>query len=358
MDPQILIGEAPSFLATLEHVSRAAPLSKPILVIGERGTGKELISSRLHFLSQRWEQPLVKVNCAALTESILESELFGHEQGAFTGAVTRHKGHFERADNGTLILDELGTVSLRMQEKILRVIEYGEIQRVGSSDTFEVDVRVVAATNEDLPARVRAGTFRADLLDRLAFDVITVPPLRERIDDILPLAHSFAVNICAELSRSHFPGFSSRAASTLLRYEWPGNVRELKNAVERSVYRNEEADEVIDDIVFDPFDSPHRLGEGQDAINTNAAQARRAQVKEALKLPADLKKELQVHERRYLHAALEKANYSQKVAAGLLALSYHQFRNRLKKLDVNSRPDADVRSASRRRSPQLRKRRQ
>ncbi|MEM8548051.1 MAG: sigma 54-interacting transcriptional regulator, partial [Pseudomonadota bacterium] len=238
-----LIGEAPAFLATLEHVSRAAPVSRPVLVIGERGTGKELIASRLHYLSERWEQPLIKVNCAALTESILESELFGHEAGAFTGATRRHEGHFERADSGTLILDELGTVSMRMQEKILRVIEYGEFERVGGSDTLSVDVRVVASTNVDLQAKVANGSFRADLLDRLAFDVITIPPLRERIDDILPLAHSFAVNISAELKRHHFAGFSHVAASTLLRHDWPGNIRELKNAVERSVYRAEDAEE-------------------------------------------------------------------------------------------------------------------
>jgi len=150
LQSQPIIGEAPVFLEMLEHVSRAAPLSKPVLVVGERGTGKELIASRLHFLSGRWEQSVVKVNCAALTESILESELFGHEAGAFTGAVKTHIGHFERADGGTLILDELATISLRMQEKILRTIEYGEVQRVGGTETLQVDVRIVGSTNADL----------------------------------------------------------------------------------------------------------------------------------------------------------------------------------------------------------------
>ena len=159
---QPIIGEAPIFLAMLEHVSRAAPLSKPVLVVGERGTGKELVSSRLHFLSQRWEQPMVKVNCAALTESILESELFGHEAGAFTGAVRTHVGHFERASGGTLVLDELSTISLRMQEKILRVIEYGELQRVGGNDTLFVDVRIVGSTNSDLRTLAAEGKFRDD----------------------------------------------------------------------------------------------------------------------------------------------------------------------------------------------------
>ena len=196
---QPIIGEAPAFLEMLEHVSRAAPLDRSVLVVGERGTGKELIASRLHFLSERWEQNVVKVNCAALTESILESELFGHEAGAFTGAQKTHIGHFERADSGTLILDELATISLRMQEKILRVIEYGEIQRVGGSDTLHVDVRIVGSTNADLQELAAAGKFRKDLLDRLAFDVITVPPLRERVDDIMPLAHAFAINMASEL---------------------------------------------------------------------------------------------------------------------------------------------------------------
>ena len=154
---QPIIGEAPVFLEMLEHVSRAAPLSKPVLVVGERGTGKELVASRLHYLSDRWESSVVKVNCAALTETILESELFGHEAGAFTGAVKTHVGHFERADGGTLILDELATISLRMQEKILRVIEYGEIQRVGSSKIRRVNVRVLSATNANLAETVAAG---------------------------------------------------------------------------------------------------------------------------------------------------------------------------------------------------------
>lgn len=351
-----LIGEAPAFLATLEHVSRAAPVSRPVLVVGERGTGKELISSRLHFLSERWEQPLIKVNCASLTESILESELFGHESGAFTGASQRHLGHFERADNGTLILDELGTVSMRVQEKILRVIEYGEFERVGGSETPQVDVRVVAATNEDLQARVARKTFRADLLDRLAFDVITVPPLRERLDDILPLAHSFAVNMCAELHRSHFSGFSAVAASTLLKHPWPGNVRELKNAVERSVYRSESEEESIDEIVFDPFDSPFQITQSTAAEPVGSAID--VSKDKTLRLPADLNMERDKFERRYLGAALKQANYSQKIAAGLLGLSYHQFRARLKKLEVSAKPDVAIQRGAKRRQPQLRKRRQ
>ncbi|WP_405224674.1 phage shock protein operon transcriptional activator [Lentisalinibacter sediminis] len=344
---QPIIGEAPAFLEMLEHVSRAAPLAKPVLVVGERGTGKELVASRLHFLSERWEQPLVKVNCAALTESILESELFGHEAGAFTGAVRKHVGHFERADGGTLVLDELATVPIRTQEKILRVIEYGEFERVGGSETLQVDVRIVGSTNEDLQTRVADGRFRADLLDRLAFDVITVPPLRERLDDILPLAYTFAVNMTAELRRAYFPGFTARAASALLRRHWPGNVRELKNAVERSVYRSEHPDAKIAEIAFDPFDSPFRLRTEapEEETATPPAPAGRT------RLPTDLKERLAELEISLVRAALEKARYNQRVAAGLLGLTYHQFRGCLKRHDIPSRPDGAVRRQSRRRRP-------
>ena len=328
---QPIIGEAPAFLAMLEHVSRAAPLAKPVLVVGERGTGKELISSRLHFLSQRWEQPLIKVNCAALTESILESELFGHEAGAFTGAVRTHVGHFERADGGTLVLDELATISLRMQEKILRVIEYGELQRVGGSDTVQVDVRIVGSTNADLQALAADGRFREDLLDRLAFDVVTVPPLRERLEDILPLAHAFAVNMVSELKRQYFPGFHPQAASALLRHDWPGNVRELKNAIERSVYRSADPEHRITRIAFDPFDSPFRLREDTPRGGGRQVTAGAAPTSHQPLLPTDLKERVKETEKSLLQAGLRKARFNQRVAADLLGLTYHQLRGKMKK---------------------------
>jgi psp operon transcriptional activator len=331
---QPIIGEAPAFLAMLEHVSRAAALSKPVLVVGERGTGKELISSRLHFLSSRWEQPLVKVNCAALTESILESELFGHEAGAFTGAVRTHVGHFERADGGSLVLDELATISLRMQEKILRVIEYGELQRVGGTDTLNVDVRIVGSTNSDLQALAAEGTFREDLLDRLAFDVVTVPPLRERLEDILPLAYAFALNMVSELRRPLFPGFRAHAASSLLRHDWPGNVRELKNAVERSVYRSEDPEKQIRKIAFDPFDSPFRLREGLPDTEDEKKPPRK---RRPPLFPIDLGERVRETELELLKAGLEKARFNQKVAADLLGLSYHQLRGKIKKHGLDHR---------------------
>ena len=331
-ESQPIIGEAPAFLEMLEHVSRAASLSKPVLVVGERGTGKELIASRLHFLSDRWEQRVVKVNCAALTESILESELFGHEAGAFTGAVKTHIGHFERADGGTLILDELATISLRMQEKILRTIEYGEVSRVGGSDAFQVDVRIVGSTNADLQRLAAEGRFRKDLLDRLAFDVITVPPLRERVEDILPLANTFAIHMASELKWSYFPGFSPRASSTLLRNPWPGNVRELKNTIERTVYRSTDPEQPISKIALDPFDSPFRMAD------STPAKRKPDTVPRPPLLPTDLKQRLQDTEKELLLAALDKARFNQRLAADMLGLSYHQLRGKLRKFNIRGKP--------------------
>jgi psp operon transcriptional activator len=266
-----------------------------------------------------------------LTETILESELFGHEAGAFTGAVKTHVGHFERADGGTLILDELATISLRMQEKILRVIEYGEIQRVGGSATVRVDVRIAGSTNADLRQLAEEGKFRRDLLDRLAFDVITVPPLRERLEDILPLAYAFAINMASELKRELFAGFGTRASSSLLRHDWPGNVRELKNTIERSVYREPDPEKPITKIAFDPFDSPFQ-------IESRAKTAPPARRKHAPLLPTRLTERLEETEKEFLRAALEKARFNQSMAAELLDLSYHQFRGKLRKYGISTQP--------------------
>jgi psp operon transcriptional activator len=328
-----IIGEAPIFLATLERVSRAAAVPKPVLVIGERGTGKELIAARLHYLSPRWDQPLVKLNCSALTETLLESELFGHEAGAFTGATKRHVGRFERADQGTLILDELGTIPPRMQEKLLRVIEYGEFERVGGDETITVDVRIVGASNEDLPAKARRGEFRADLLDRLAFDVITVPPLRARASDILVLAQHFAVNVTAELGRAFFPGFSDYVVQSMLGYAWPGNVRELKNAIERSVYRADDPEAELDELIIDPFHSPHAPVDMYEipAEELAPAPATAPPAQRPAAVPCDLKEEVAALETHLLREAMHAAQHHQKNASLLLALNYHQFRNLARK---------------------------
>jgi psp operon transcriptional activator len=326
-----IVGEAPVFLEMLEHVSRAAPLTKPVLVIGERGTGKELVASRLHYLSERWEQPLIKVNCAALTESLLESELFGHEAGAFTGAARTHIGQFEQSDGGTLVLDELGTIPLRMQEKILRVIEYGEFRRVGGSETLVTDVRVVGVTNEDLPRLAARGEFRPDLLDRLAFDVIHVPPLRARPEDIMTLAYHFAVTLTSELKRPFFAGFSDSVKAELLGAAWPGNVRELKNTIERSVYRSEDPEEPLAEIISNPFESPFgalppAAGEPR-ADEPDATEPAPA----AETFPLDFKALVADYERGLLEAALERSQHNQRIASGLLGLTYDQLRGLVRK---------------------------
>lgn len=313
-----LLGEANSFLEVLEQVSQLAPLDKPVLVIGERGTGKELIANRLHFLSSRWQGPFISLNCAALNENLLDSELFGHEAGAFTGASKRHPGRFERADGGTLFLDELATAPMLVQEKLLRVIEYGELERVGGSQPLQVNVRLVCATNADLPKMVEEGHFRADLLDRLAFDVVQLPPLRERQSDIMLLANQFAIQMCRELGLPLFPGFSERAVDTLLGYRWPGNIRELKNVVERSVYRHGSSDRELDNIIINPFRS---------ALPVPAA----AEPSRTPELPLDLRAYQQDQEKSLLQLSLQQAKYNQKQAAELLGLTYHQLRALLKK---------------------------
>ncbi len=320
-----LIGQSPAFLEVMELTSRAAPLERPVLVIGERGTGKELIAQRLHFLSARWDKPLIKVNCAALPETLLETELFGHEAGAFTGAARRRAGRFERADGGTLFMDEIANASLAAQEKILRIVEYGELERVGSSATLRVDVRAIAATNVDLPAKAAAGAFRHDLLDRLSFEVITVPPLSARREDIPVLADHFGRAMARELGWRTFPGFSEKAMADLLGYPWPGNVREIKNVAERAVYRWADEAAPIDAIPFDPFESPFRPAPAkpQGAATTADGPPTSARL--------DLKSELGRAEKRLLEEALGAARFNQRVAARRLGLSYDQLRNRLRK---------------------------
>ena len=343
-----MLGASPAFGAMLEQVSRLAPLDRPALIIGERGTGKELVAARLHYLSLRWEQPLVKLNCAALTESLLESELFGHEAGAFTGATRRHIGRFERADGGSLFLDELGTLPARMQEKILRVIEYGEFERVGGSETLQVNVRIIGATNEDLPALAQQGRFRADLLDRLAFDVVNVPPLRARPEDILELAQHFAVSFTAELKRPYFPGFSERAVDALLAWPWPGNVRELKNAVERSIYRASDPERPIDRVHFDPFAPPHAPAAAM-AASANASDAGDA-APPFSSLPLDFRAQVGEFEQRLLARALDAADGNRRVAAESLELSYDQLRGLLRKhkLGATGRPGRPAEGVARR----------
>jgi psp operon transcriptional activator len=317
---QPMLGSASVFLDMLEHVSSAAPLNRPVLVIGERGTGKELVSARLHYLSPRWEKPFVTLNCAALNENLLEAELFGHEAGAFTGATRRRQGRFEQAEGGTLFLDEIASASMSVQEKILRVVEYGAFERLGSSETVRVDVRLVAATNVDLPTEAAQGRFRADLLDRLAFDVVTVPPLRERPGDILLLARNFGLAMAQELKRPVFSGFTPAAERMLEAYPWPGNVRELKNVVERAVYRAPDPEQPIADIVIDPFES--RFRPRQTAADTE---------KTLPTVPYDFFAHIAAIEREALTAALSRHGGNQRRTSTDLGMAYHQLRNLLRK---------------------------
>lgn len=336
-----MIGESACFLEMQEHVSRVAPLNKPVLIVGERGTGKELIAARLHYLSRRWQNNFLKINCAALSESLLEAQLFGHESGAFTGASGQRKGYFERADGGTLFLDELANTSMMVQEKILRVIEYGEFERLGGNQTLQVDVRIVAATNEDLPALGRAGKFREDLIDRLSFDVITLPPLRARSEDILVLAEHFAVAMVKELELEFFAGFSDTVQQQLIKYSWPGNIRELKNVIERAVYQHPE--KTVTSLVFNPFESPFRPSlspvREQLAEKTGSVPATtETTIKESASSwngePLDFRQHMQDYEIDVLKKAMEHCQFNQRKTAEFLSLSYHQLRGYLRKYDL------------------------
>ncbi|KMS53508.1 ATPase AAA [Novosphingobium barchaimii LL02] len=321
------IGQSTAFLDAVERASRAAAVRRPVLVIGERGTGKELIAQRLHHLSPRWGEPLVTLNCAALPETLIEAELFGHEAGAFTGATRARAGRFEEADRGTLFLDELGNLSMAAQERLLRAIEYGEVVRIGSSRAMTVDVRIVAATNANLPRMAAEGTFRADLLDRLSFEVITLPPLRAREGDVYELADFYGRRMASELEWDRWPGFSAAAMAALEAYEWPGNVRELRNVVERAVYRWGDENGPVGEVVFDPFASAWAM---QGAVEPAAPPP--AREPELPPAPSgSLRDAVDAHERGLLVETLERLRWNQRKVAGALGLTYDQLRHCLKK---------------------------
>jgi psp operon transcriptional activator len=331
-----LVGQAPAFLDLLEQVSRIAPLDRPVLVIGERGTGKELIASRLHYLSGRWDRRLVTLNAAALPETLLDSELFGHEAGAFTGAVRQRRGRFELADGGSLFIDEIASTSLAVQERLLRVVEYGALERVGGSVTVQVDVRLIGATNVDLPSEAAAGRFRQDLLDRLAFDVLTIPPLRARREDIPLLAEHFGRAMAHDLAWPGFPGFGVEALSALLAHAWPGNVRELKNVVERAVCRSGSPARRITEVQFDPFVSPFRPAPARHELPRFDHDPARLREESRAVVPKtdggmDFRQAVAAFERQLLEDALATHRHNQRVTAGALGLSYDQLRNQLRK---------------------------
>lgn len=343
--PVQALGESEAFLQAQERISRAARTPRPVILIGERGTGKELAAARLHLLSPRWNAPYLTLNCAALSPTLIESELFGHEAGAFTGAVRQRKGRFELADGGTLFLDEVANIPATAQEKILRTIEYGQFERVGGQSTLTVDARLVAATNMDLRREAEAGRFRHDLLDRLAFEVITLPPLRARGRDVLLLAGHFARRMTAELRLEEAPAFTPAAQRALLDYPWPGNVRELKNVVERMVYRCENG--VIDAIEFDPFESPWAPAAVCAPTSDAAPPAAEKEATPPESAAAEaatatfegfadhderpLPEALRAYEIARLRRALEASRYNQRQAAEGLGLTYHQFRGYYRK---------------------------
>ena len=340
---QEAIGQSETFLEFQEQISKVAPIERPVLILGERGTGKELAASKLHFLSKRWQKPLITLNCSALTPTLIGSELFGYEKGAFTGAGARQQGRFEKASEGTFFLDEIGTIPMEVQEKILRVVEYGSFERVGSSESIHVDVRIVAATNVDLFMMVKSGKFKPDLLDRLSFEVIYVPPLRQRKGDILVLANHFAARMAFELGRDEIPKFSSQALKELDVYSWPGNIRELKNVIERAVYRS--SSNTIKEISFDPFKNPYEDALERKRVVLATTKGEVPQDKkitdelssngyfdvmgEILKKP--FKQAIGELEFFLISKALKECQFNQKKAAKRLGISYDQFRGIKKK---------------------------
>lgn len=334
------LGQSEAWLDFQERLSRAAVVNRPVLLIGERGVGKELAARRLHYLSSRWSEPLVALNCAALAPSLIESELFGYETGAFTGAGARRRGRFESAEGGTLFLDELGNIPLEVQEKILRVVEYGSFERVGGSEAVQVDVRIVGATNNDLPARAAAGKFMRDLLDRLSFEVLYLPPLRARAGDVLLLANHFAARMAAELGREALPQFSSDALEALEMYSWPGNVRELKNVVERAVYRAESTR--ISELCFDPFVCPYEaLAAEPDCATPVAVSWMKDGCDVGIETEAkDFQHAVEDYEVLLVKRTLQSCQFNQRKAAKRLNLTYHQFRGLYRKYGDRLNPDA------------------
>ena len=337
------IGQSEAFLEFQELISKVAPIERQILILGERGTGKELAASKIHFLSKRWQKPFVTLNCSALTSTLIGSELFGYEKGAFTGAGSRQAGRFEKASEGTLFLDEIGTIPMEVQEKIFRVVEYGSFELVGSSESIHVDVRIVAATNVDLFLMVQSGEFKQDLLDRLSFEVIYVPPLRKRKGDILVLANHFAARMAFELGRDEIPRISSQALKALEDYPWPGNIRELKNVIERAVYKS--LTDTIKEISFDPFNNPYgdalenkiaRKEKKRDESHLDSLILDESKVGESSDiighiLEKPFRQAIGELEFYLVSKALKECQFNQKKAAKRLGLSYDQFRGIKKK---------------------------
>ncbi len=316
-----VIGKSPAFQTVQDFVRRAGPTRASVLITGESGTGKELFARGIHDASDRTSKPFVVVNCGAIPENLMESELFGHERGAFTGAAVKHAGMFREADGGTLFLDEVGEVPLLLQVKLLRALQEKRVRAVGSSTETAVDVRIIAATNRDLAKMVREKTFREDLFYRLNVLRLELPSLRERRDDLPLLIEHFRRQCAAEQGRG-LVAFSPEAMRVLISYDWPGNVRQLENAVERAVTLAQGATVVPDDL------PPEILGQGPSAQGE-------------LTVPAegiDLEKTLERIERSLLRQALERAGGVRTRAAQIVGLSFRSFRYRLQKLGMSQDP--------------------
>jgi two-component system response regulator HydG len=268
-----IVGESIAIHKLLEVIARVAPQETPVLILGESGTGKELVARALHRLSPRAARPFVAINCAALTENLLESELFGHEKGAFTGAVAQKKGKLELAEGGTVFLDEIGELAPQLQAKLLRVLQQREFERVGGTRTLKLEARLIAATNRELGADVRSGVFREDLYHRLNVISVRVPPLRERPGDILPLARYF-LERCSLRCGRRVTGISIEAEACLLSYTWPGNVRELENAIERAVVLGETDSLLPDDLPEGVLDSADFAG-SPDGLQSSVIETKR-----------------------------------------------------------------------------------
>lgn len=343
------IGSGPTFMALMDRVSDYASTDRPVLIAGERGTGKELIASRVHFLSPRWEQENIRVNCAAFDESALDRELFGQ---TFMDGRADTNGRFFEADSGTLFLDAIETLPLRLQEKLVQTLEHGKVQATGELYNEDVNVRVVAATSVDLPSAVARGDFRADLLEKLAFHVLTLPPLRARTDDIAALVDHFGRNVARELGAAQFPGFTAEAQEAMRAHPFPGNVRELKSLVARSTVQafleDEALTEPINTLDFDPFASPYRLKDSRPPRPIppepqaphpmgSAAPKPMMMAEPEAPLPSEpvetesFSDRVMTFERRLIDEALRVTNDHQGKAADRLALSYHQFRGLLRK---------------------------
>jgi Nif-specific regulatory protein len=311
-----IIGSSGALANVLNVVKRVAKSNTTVLVRGETGTGKELIAGAVHHSSQRASRSFIKVNCAALQENLLESELFGHEKGAFTGADKQRIGRFEQADGGTLFLDEIGDMSPNTQAKILRVLQEHEFERLGGTRTLKVDVRLIAATNRDLPTMVDAGSFREDLFYRLNVVTIEMPPLRERKEDVGALANFFIRRFSGELKKK-MDGLSPDALKLLMRYHWPGNIRELENAIERAIL-------LADGVQISATDL--RLGETSTLGAPRDAQS-------VVKIPPT-GIALEEVERLALIEALKMSNWVQKDAAELLAISPRVMNYKIKTLGI------------------------